>query len=266
MRAIVAARGARLALQPLLPSATGKASARPRIACLTRHQQSCERSHGAAPPTHRLHATSEEFAISWRSLPPERRAAPTVTRQRRGVKTVTRLQQAVKQKAVIQGFPRPDHDHAQCVEQALERAEAVCRERGERFTVLRRLVFELVWNSHRPIKAYDLLELVLRHGRRGSPPTVYRALEFLQSAGLVHKIESLNAFVGCADPERPHSGQFLICDQCGIVAELEDAAIASRLDADAKRIGFNLATVRVEATGRCKGCRTSSTAGTAGGS
>ncbi|MEQ8659678.1 MAG: Fur family transcriptional regulator [Gammaproteobacteria bacterium] len=161
----------------------------------------------------------------------------------------------MNQKAVIQGFPRPDHDHAQCVEQALERAESVCRDRGERFTALRRLVFELVWNSHRPVKAYDLLERVLEHGRRGSPPTVYRALEFLQAAGLVHKIESLNAFVGCADPERPHAGQFLICDQCGVVAELEDAVLAARLDADAKRLGFNLDTVRIEATGRCRSCR-----------
>jgi Fur family transcriptional regulator, zinc uptake regulator len=173
------------------------------------------------------------------------------------IRAALEARETVNQKAVIQGFPQPDHDHAQCIEDALARAEAVCRDRGERFTTLRRLVFELVWTSHRPVKAYELLERVLGHGRRGSPPTVYRALDFLQSAGLVHKIESLNAFVGCADPARPHSGQFLICDQCGTVAELEDAAVAARLDADAKRLGFNLDAVRIEATGRCRDCRRS---------
>ena len=58
-----------------------------------------------------------------------------------------------------------------------------------------------------------------------APPTVYRALDFLLEQGLIHKLESLHAFVGCDHPEHPHSSEFLICVDCGEVAELEDAAV-----------------------------------------
>ena len=52
-------------------------------------------------------------------------------------------------------------------------------------------------------------------GRRAAPPTVYRALDFLLENGLVHRISSLNAFVGCSLPGKPHAGQFLLCSGCG---------------------------------------------------
>lgn len=157
--------------------------------------------------------------------------------------------------SVIQDFPPPDHDHDHCVGDALAEAERICLARGERLTPLRRRVLELVWLSHRPVKAYDLLEALSRERKRAAPPTVYRALEFLRDAGLVHRLESLNAFLGCAKPSQRHSAQFLICEGCGAVAEMDDATLTAKIAANAKRLGFTVADEKIEVKGQCRACR-----------
>lgn len=157
--------------------------------------------------------------------------------------------------AVLQDFAPLHHDHHHCVADAVQVAEKVCAARGERFTPLRRTVFELLWSTHKPVKAYDLLaQLALTH-HRPAPPTVYRALDFLQEAGLVHKLESLNAYIGCGEPGRPHQGQFLICEGCGVVAELDDAELTARISTSAQRIGFKVNDETIEITGLCRECR-----------
>ena len=93
-----------------------------------------------------------------------------------------------------------DHDHTKCISEAVAIAREICAKHGERFTELRGRVLELVWDSHRPIGAYAILERLKSDGRSAAPPTVYRALDFLMGVGLVHRIESLNAYVGCAHP------------------------------------------------------------------
>ena len=65
-------------------------------------------------------------------------------------------------------------------------------------------MLELVWQGHAAVKAYDLLAELDRQGGAAKPPTVYRALDFLMAHGLVHRLESLNAYVGCPQPEAPH--------------------------------------------------------------
>ena len=101
------------------------------------------------------------------------------------------------------------------------RADALCARQGVRLTELRRRVLELVWQSHKPLGAYDILAVLSETDGRRAPPTVYRALDFLQENGLVHRIASLNAFVGCNNPEHSHQGQFLICRTCHTAIELE---------------------------------------------
>ncbi|MCB1746643.1 MAG: transcriptional repressor [Gammaproteobacteria bacterium] len=160
-------------------------------------------------------------------------------------------------RSVIQNFVATDHDHESCVDGALARAEAVCLARGERLTPLRRRVLELVWGNHLPVKAYDLLAQLSRDGgRRAAPPTVYRALEFLRVAGLVHRLESLNAFIGCARPDKRHSAQFLICTDCGAVAEMDDATLTAKIDANARRLGFQVQDEKIEVAGLCRECAT----------
>jgi Fur family zinc uptake transcriptional regulator len=140
-------------------------------------------------------------------------------------------------------------------ETLLSRASALCEGRGARLTELRRQVLGLILDREAPPGAYDLLDQ-LRSTRHGAaPPTVYRALEFLQEQGLVHKLERLSAFVGClADEDHDHAAQFFICRTCGRVTELEDPELAHALAEAAKRLGFRLGKATIEAEGQCAAC------------
>jgi Fur family zinc uptake transcriptional regulator len=150
--------------------------------------------------------------------------------------------------------PTAPHDHERCIADALDMAEAVCTKTGARLTPLRRRVLELVWNSHRPVGAYAILD-ELREGDRGAaPPTVYRALDFLMGQGLIHRIESLNAFVGCDHPEDRHVSQFLICTNCSAAVEIEDRGIASAVKKSAADAGFSVSRFTIELQGICPAC------------
>jgi Fur family zinc uptake transcriptional regulator len=153
-------------------------------------------------------------------------------------------------------FATASHDHRKCIDGALRRAQSLCARQGARLTAQRRRVLELVWGSHKPVGAYELLaRFAEAEGRSTAPATVYRALEFLQSHGLVHRIESLNAYVGCAHPERRHAGQFLICSDCGSAAELHDPNVVSAIAKGAAKAGFEIHRQTVEVEGRCPQCR-----------
>jgi Fur family zinc uptake transcriptional regulator len=153
------------------------------------------------------------------------------------------------------GFAPPGHDHALCVDDALAAAERQCAGKGVRLTEQRRRVLELIWKSHAPVGAYTLLDRLREEGVRAQPPTVYRALEFLVENGLIHRIESLNAYVGCSEPSERHVGQFLICTGCQSAAELDDAAIGGAIAARAQAIGFSVTRATVEIAGLCPNCR-----------
>ena len=134
-------------------------------------------------------------------------------------------------------------------------AMSLCGERGVQLTTARRQILELLWESGRPTGAYELIEaLKLRNSRPAGPPTVYRALEFLMSQGLVAKVESRNAYVPCAHPERRHDCLFFICSDCGASAELEDPKVEQRLAEDAANLGFRVTRRVVEVEGTCADC------------
>lgn len=134
-------------------------------------------------------------------------------------------------------------------------AMSLCSARGVQLTKLRRQILELLWQSGRPTGAYDLIEaLRLRGSRPVGPPTVYRALEFLMSQGFVSKIESRNAYVPCAHPERRHDCLFFICSTCGASVELEDQRLESLITEDAARIGFRAKRCVIEVEGTCTSC------------
>ena len=152
-------------------------------------------------------------------------------------------------------FAPPGHNHALCVDDAIAAAERQCAVKGARLTEHRRRVLELIWKSHAPVGAYTLLDRLRDDGVRAQPPTVYRALEFLVENGLIHRIESLNAYVGCADPDERHVGQFLICTGCQSAAELDDPGIGTAIAARAREIGFSVTRATVEIAGLCPNCR-----------
>jgi len=140
------------------------------------------------------------------------------------------------------------------VNAVLKRAQQLCRERGVRMTEQRLAVLRLLCASDRPLGAYDLLEQLRGLVKNPAPPTVYRALDFLLEQGLVHKLESLHAYIGCTHPDHPHASQFLICSDCGEVNEVEDPAVTRSLDAAGEALGFHTQRPVVELLGTCAEC------------
>jgi Fur family zinc uptake transcriptional regulator len=153
-------------------------------------------------------------------------------------------------------FHAPDHDHERCTADALKHAEALCAERAQRLTPIRRQVLEVLLESHNPLGAYEIIDRAAASGARPAPITVYRALDFLRDNGLVHRIESRNAFVACVNNHA--SGDlvvFLLCERCGAVGEAASAAVADQLKAAARSAGFTPKTPVIEITGVCSHCR-----------
>jgi len=151
-------------------------------------------------------------------------------------------------------FPAPDHDHGRCASAAIAHAEVLCAARAQRLTPMRRHVLEALLDSHRPLGAYEIIERLARQGRP-APITVYRALDFLRDNGLVHRIESRNAFVACVHAHA--AGDlvvFLLCDQCGTVGESSSAEVALKLRAAAHSAGFTPKSPVIEISGVCSHC------------
>jgi Fur family transcriptional regulator, zinc uptake regulator len=153
-------------------------------------------------------------------------------------------------------FHAPGHDHDRCTADALAHAEALCAERAQRLTPLRRQVLELLLESHKPLGAYEIIDRAAASGARPAPITIYRALDFLRDNGLVHRIESRNAFVACVNNHA--SGDlvvFLICERCGAVGEAPSAAVADQLKSAARAAGFTPKAPVIEISGVCSHCR-----------
>jgi len=141
------------------------------------------------------------------------------------------------------------------LEEALAEAEKQCAANGNQLTELRRAVLTLVLAAPGPLTAYQLLDQLKAVRKSAVPPTVYRALDFLIDNRLVHKVEQLNAFIPCSDTHHDHHDvQFLICDKCGTVAEIEDRAIARALAKAAEKHGFHPSKAVVELDGTCAAC------------
>lgn len=147
------------------------------------------------------------------------------------------------------------HDHRRCQRQNLSAVARLCADRNLRLTSRRRQVLEILLLSHRPMGAYDVLAELnrIRPGERIAPPIVYRAIEFLLAEGLIHRIESRNAFISCVQPGDCRGARFLICSDCDRVAEL--AGGDADLLAGADDLGFAVDHSVVEITGVCAECQ-----------
>jgi Fur family zinc uptake transcriptional regulator len=150
-------------------------------------------------------------------------------------------------------------------------AESLCRERGQRLTPIRRSVLATLLASHKPLGAYEIIDRLAPKDREGpgregsggeglgprpAPITAYRALEFLRENGLVHRIESRNAFIACVHNHA--AGElvaFLICERCGAVGEASSAEVTTTLTAAARAAGFTPKSPIIEISGICTHCR-----------
>jgi len=140
-------------------------------------------------------------------------------------------------------------------EQLIDRAEALCLRRGVRLTPTRRQVFAILTEQEGALGAYDLLELLKKENPSAKPPTIYRALDFLQEQGFVHKISSSNSYVMCSHFEKQHPVQMLICKNCGDVEEIHSSGVHQQFLDQANQKGFSVHTQMVEALGICEKCQ-----------
>jgi Fur family transcriptional regulator, zinc uptake regulator len=148
------------------------------------------------------------------------------------------------------------HAHAEDPARAVLRAEELCARSGARLTPIRARVLEVLAASQQPLGAYDLIERLDIEGRRPAPITVYRALDFLLAQGLVHRIESRNAFVACDHThDQTDVVVFLLCERCGAASEACGLDVGSQLRQLAGGVGFEARAQVIEIAGICQVCR-----------
>lgn len=151
-------------------------------------------------------------------------------------------------------FPAPGHDHRACAEGALARADELCGRRGLQLTDNRRAVLRLLLESHRPLGAYELVKRFDWGGRRPAPAQIYRALRFLESLGLAHRLASRNAYLACYAAPGECAQTFLVCERCGAVAECAGDALEAAARGLARAARFEFRASAVEICGRCPDC------------
>lgn len=133
---------------------------------------------------------------------------------------------------------------------------------AETLTRNQSLVLDTLAKAAAPMSAYAVLDELRDHGFK-APLQVYRALDKLQEAGLVHRLESLNAFIACAHCSDCHEHghhhglvAFAICEGCGQVSEFTDHGMEESLAAWAKGSGFRADKTTIEIRGHCAVCQT----------
>ncbi len=146
------------------------------------------------------------------------------------------------------------HNHSTCVQTALTQAAQLCSERGVQLTEIRKQVLELIWENHQAVKAYDLLERIKPQQSAAKPATIYRALDFLMAQGFIHRVESLNAFIGCCDLKIAHKQLLLICKQCNNVEERHADSVMQALAEELKDANFIAHHQTIEIQGICTNC------------
>jgi Fur family transcriptional regulator, zinc uptake regulator len=151
--------------------------------------------------------------------------------------------------------PSLEHNHSECVNEALGTAEHLCVERGVQLTPIRHKVLELIWESHKAVKAYELLDRLKPLQQAAKPATIYRALDFLIEQGLIHRVESLNAFVGCRCSGHQHEQLLLICKNCQEVEERPAPDVMLALSLEFRQAGFMVHSKAVEVHGVCAKCQ-----------
>lgn len=148
------------------------------------------------------------------------------------------------------------HHHAPADEQSyLDQAARRCKEHGASLTPIRRHILRLLRRQLGGVKAYDLLEQMRSEHPGATPPTVYRALDFLIEQGLAHKIGRTNQFIACNQQTHDHASLFLVCPRCAQVTELHDHEASTILARSLARAGHILVGPEIEISAICQACQ-----------
>lgn len=136
---------------------------------------------------------------------------------------------------------------------ALTEAQKLCGKRSGQLTPLRQKILAILLSSDQPTKAYSLLRKIRDQGIT-KPPTVYRAMDFLVEMGLVHKVESMTAFVPCRHWSHEHAPVLLICDECARFSELAAPPNGEPFRELVEEQGFKIRNAIMELRGICGKC------------
>lgn len=150
--------------------------------------------------------------------------------------------------------PGPQSDRR--LAKAIERANQAFTEKNLRFTKLRQDVFQEIASTYTSIGAYDILARLAEKGTRLAPISVYRAIDALIEAGVIHRLESKNAYFACrrldhATGRRPI---FLSCERCNAVQEVDSEGIFDTIDRLSRAANFQPRVKFVEVSGLCRQC------------
>lgn len=158
-------------------------------------------------------------------------------------------------------FPNHDHDHEDCTSNVMNFAESFCQKAGLRLTKLRRDILEEIAASHKAIGAYQIIDNLAAQGTNLAPISVYRSLDFLQEAGLIHRLESINSYFACQrnfeDNDSCCVAQplvFLLCDECGTIGEVECAELKGLIGNLVRGNDFVMERAQLEIKGLCRLC------------
>ena len=153
-------------------------------------------------------------------------------------------------KHIMSSFEK--HDHSICINRYKASIEKYCHQNNLELTPLRQKVFEILIRGHKPLGAYEILDVLSKEGFSSSPPIAYRVLDFLIENGLVHKIQGLNSFIACAYAGCAHIPAFVICRKCDNVAEIRGEENFPK--ASSSSLDFNVENAMIEILGICSTC------------
>lgn len=136
----------------------------------------------------------------------------------------------------------------------IKKASNYCENNKYRLTEPRLEVLKIIVSGTKPLGAYEILEELGKTIKSPKPPTAYRAIEFWQEQGFIHRIESLNAYIACEAGHRHKGSQFMICDDCGDVTETHLCELPLPLQDSVIKNTFTPSRWNFEIHGQCRKC------------
>jgi Fur family transcriptional regulator, zinc uptake regulator len=126
-----------------------------------------------------------------------------------------------------------------------------------KITPLRQDVLSILSANKNPMSAYDLLNKLKKIRPSAEPPTVYRVLDFLAKAKIVHRIESQKTYVCCsqqAHDETQHEAILFFCKKCAKSFEYEGKEVLRSLKQFSVKNKLEIDGAPIEIRGICKEC------------
>ena len=136
--------------------------------------------------------------------------------------------------------------------------DSICMDKNIKLTELRKDILSILYRKNKPMGAYDILDTLKKKRPNAEPPTVYRVLEFLVDAKLVHRVESQNTYVCCSSilkEKTQHKAILLSCKVCHQSFEFEDDGVFLSIDKFAKKHKLEVDDALIEIKGVCADCR-----------